>query len=452
MGAVFAMPACAASMACCFGSAACSLCCNVCPSTRNSTTTRIMYSLMLLVGTLTSCFLLSHWLQNALAKDGWLCTITHTGELCEAIIGYQAVYRVCLGMAAFFFIFMILMLGVRSSRDARAQIQNGFWFFKYLLLGLLVFGFFQITDKTLATPMMWIGMIGAFVFILIQLVLIVDFAHGIAENWVRNYEDSESKWCFAGLIFFTFGCYALSVFGVVMLFVVYTSGASCLLGKFLISFNLILCFALSVISLLPKVQEHMPKSGLLQSGFITLYVVYLTWSALTNNPDHQCNPSLIDIGSSSGGNSTHYQPTSIPLPVNSIVSLVIWFCCLLYASIRTSAYTAIGKIGTDGENRGGEGEASVSMDDGGHGTRVYDNEKERVAYSYSFFHFIFALASLYVMMTLTSWYTPTNLNLKEINNNMASVWVRIVSSWLCVGIYIWTLIAPALFPDRDFNF
>jgi hypothetical protein len=34
---------------------------------------------------------------------------------------------------------------------------------------------------------------------------------------------------------------------------------------------------------------------------------------------------------------------------------------------------------------------------------------------------------------------------------MASVWVKIVSSWLCVGIYMWTIIAPMMFPDRDFS-
>ena len=41
-----------------------------------------------------------------------------------------------------------------------------------------------------------------------------------------------------------------------------------------------------------------------------------------------------------------------------------------------------------------------------------DSERDGVQYSWSMFHLMFALATLYVMMTLTNWYSPgTDLTL-----------------------------------------
>jgi len=48
------------------------------------------------------------------------------------------------------------------------------------------------------TALMVVGMIGAFLFILIQLVLLVDFAHAWNERWLGNYEESQSRIWFTG--------------------------------------------------------------------------------------------------------------------------------------------------------------------------------------------------------------------------------------------------------------
>lgn len=72
-----------------------------------------------------------------------------------------------------------------------------------------------------------------------------------------------------------------------------------------------------------------------------------------------------------------------------------------------------------------------------------------VSYNYAFFHMIFALASMYMAMLMTGW-GEVEQDKERIDVGWASVWVKICAQWLTGLLYVWTLIAPSLFPDRDF--
>ena len=97
------------------------------------------------------------------------------------------------------------------------------------------------------------------------------------------------------------------------------------------------------------------------------------------------------------------------------------------------------------ESRGGDAETRERG-----GQIVWDNEVDGVAYSYSMFHFLMVLATFFVMMSITNWFKPDKRT-SLLSANYASFWVKATSSWVCVSIYIWTLVAPTIFPDRDFT-
>ncbi|XP_063917865.1 probable serine incorporator isoform X3 [Zophobas morio] len=456
MGAVLGLCS-ALPLACCCGSTACSLCCSACPSCRNSTSSRVMYALMLLVGTIAACIMLSPGLQDVLRKVPF-CTNSSSNYLpqsvsinCDHAVGYLAVYRICFILTCFFVLMALMMIGVKTSRDPRAGIQNGFWGLKYLLVIGGIIGAFFIPEGSFGETWMYFGMIGGFLFILIQLILIVDFAHSWAEAWVGNFEETESKGWYFALLAATFLNFALTITGIVLLFVFFTKSSGCDLHKFFISFNLILAVIISAVSILPAVQEKLPRSGLLQSSVVSLYVTYLTWSAVSNSPDSECNPGLLGIVGAGSTTKNH----QMGFDSEGIVGLIVWMCCVLYSSLRSASQSS--KI-TMSENMlvkdNGAGYIPITgKDDGDTAERgekkVWDNEEDTVAYSWSFFHLMFALATLYVMMTLTNWYKPdSSLNNKA---NSASMWIKVISSWLCLALYGWTLVAPIVLPDREFN-
>lgn len=114
---------------------------------------------------------------------------------------------------------------------------------------------------------MYVGLIGAFLFILIQLILLVDFAHSWNSSWVEKMEETGSKVWAGLLLFFTFLMYGIAVAGFVCLYIYFTHGLDsapekkCHTNKFFISFNLILCVIASVLAIHPKIQENQPRSG-----------------------------------------------------------------------------------------------------------------------------------------------------------------------------------------------
>ncbi|XP_045915247.1 serine incorporator 2 [Micropterus dolomieu] len=463
MGACLALSSLASCASCLCGSAPCLLS-SCCPSTYNSTMSRLAFSILLLLGTLVSVIMILPGMEEHLKQIPGFCVGgtsipgVQNKVNCDIIVGYKSVYRMCFAMACFFALFCIIMIRVRSSKDPRAAIQNGFWFFKFLVLVGITVGAFFIPDGIFNTVWYYFGVVGSFIFILIQLILLVDFAHSWNQSWLEKAENGNPKCWFAALLSFTIFNYVAAFAAVVLFYVFYTQPNDCTEHKVFISLNFIFCIIVSVVSILPKVQEAQPSSGLLQASLISLYTMYLTWSAMSNNPNRQCNPSLLSLVQPVGPPTTPAPGPAPPTPAPSnvqwwdaqgIVGLTIFLFCTLYASIRSSNNSQVNKLMQTEEVQGLTAEYTAEAGEDGV-RRAMDNEEEGVTYSYSFFHFSLFLASLYIMMTLTNWFMP-DTDYQVMQSSMPAVWVKISSSWLGLALYLWTLVAPLVLPDRDFS-
>ncbi|KAI9221681.1 serine incorporator/TMS membrane protein [Blastocladiella britannica] len=482
----------ASQAACCFTSAACRCLGSI--SCASSTATRVAYSFLFLLNAILSWIMMSDFVGKKLAD------LSH-GYLkldCQDCYGVLAVHRICFALALFHGVMAAMLVGVESSRNRRAGWQNGFWGPKVTLwIGLIVMAFF-IPNEFFIGYSKSVALLGSGAFILLQLLLLIDFAHSFSERLIDNYQQTESRSAMALLVGMTVG---LLVVAVTLTGVMYGffSAAPCKLNQFFISFNLVLCIGAAILSVAPAIQESNPRSGLAQVSIVVAYATYLVLSAVSNAPtvdaaDAVCNP----VGAARGS-----QTASVAL------GAAFTFLAILY-STSTAAVQGTRVLGHDLDPDAEEARVPLlatshepttaaaidpalqaAVDSGALPASAlpgivagasgmqqpqqpqvivvhagpsdqYPTEDEAtgVAYSYAFFHVVFALAAMYLAMLVTSWNTvdvvsraPTDDDglLVEIGKSWAAVWVKIVSGWMVIGLYGWTLLGPVVLTDREWS-
>jgi len=377
------------------------------------------------------------WLFNSWAEV-WFRKISVFKDVCTSgdCFGTLAVYRISFVLAAFHLIMAVITIAkVR-------KIQDGFWIFKLLfIVGGIIGSFFLPPDSNQFFGVYgWIALFASAIFIVVQLIYLVDFAHGWAENWIAKHEDAEiegdKRWFWA-LLGVTAVLFLVAITGSILLYVFFVgeTSESCSTNTAVITINLALCVLISFGSIHPKVQEVNTKSGLLQPAVISLYCTYLIFSAV-NSQDGPCGNPFNTHNSETGSN--------ISMALGAIFTIL----AVIYSNLNAASYSEEPAAVEEKQPLKEDADTDVEK-----GSSTEATAEEEPTYCYWKFHLVFAAGAMYIAMLFTDWSTIHNIGSSDpqVSSGIVAVWVKVVSSWICIALYIWTLVAPIVLPDREWS-
>lgn len=326
------------------------------------------------------------------------------------------------------------------------------WPAKYVLFLFLVGATIFIPNDPLFIPIyLWIGRIGSVFFILLQQVILVDIAYNWNEAWLNRSDQAEldegpgkgKKWLAVILV----SCvllYAASLAGIIIM---YMQFGGCATNEAFISITLVMTLLCTVVQLTKS-----ETGSLLTSACMTLYATYLCGTAVSKNPNAECNPKLGEISTWS-----------------IVLGLLICFISLLWVGWSWTTDKRLGGGNVANGNDGGEEEkgdeeepktGGVVLNNEEAASPPSESEKQESISSNAASSFasswklnaVMALICCWYAMALTGWGAIENRgDVANPDVGAASMWMLIVSQWLALSLYLWTLVAPTLFPDRDFS-
>lgn len=395
---------------------------------------RAGYCLVFLFSIFAS-WLMRDYAKPIMEKIPWLGH--ETIKRSDAWYGRQAVYRLSLGNFLFFAILAAVLYGVKEKGDKRDKyVHHGNWALKIAVwLVLSVVPFFLPAGMIDAYS--WLARFGAGVFLVIQLLILLDFAYTFNDACV---DEGSNGWLVA-LFGISVGAYIVSV-GTAAVSLYWFSmkpEPSCPFNVGWILLGLFLCLVFTFLSLHPKV----PHGSLFPSALISAYCMYLCFSALSSEPrDYVCNGLGMKLNAASGSTLA--------------IGMALTILSVTYSALRAGSNSSTFKFESSDEEDEEEGTAPLianasrdGSDESLHVDARQDNDGDPVSYDYSFFHLVFALASMYTSMLMTGW-GNNDEKTDLIDIGWASVWVKFLAMVIAALLYMWTLVAPSVLSDRSF--
>ncbi|GAX28386.1 hypothetical protein FisN_4Hh048 [Fistulifera solaris] len=298
-----------------------------------------------------------------------------------------------------------------------------------------------------------IARIGGVIFIIAQQLIILDMAYNWNDSWVTKSNEAEAEEAGSGknwLRAILCACGINYLFSLGMMIYMFMEFTGCASNNSFIAMTLILSV------MVHAAQLSGDEGSLLSSSLLMAWSCFLCYSAVARNPNEACNPNL-------GQDET----------LTIILGVIVTFISLAWAGwsytaedkfnpdkrnstddkIETPEKT--GNTGSEGERRNvmgvvtGDDETEKNNDEGT--LAQSDGDPRKFSNSWRL-NFVLASVTCWKSVVLTRWGEISgDGTIVDSSTGRISMWMIIASQWLVLSLYVWTLMAPRLFPNRDFS-
>lgn len=353
-----------------------------------------------------------------------------------ACIGISAVYRTSFALLIFH---LILCLLCTCRNEAISKLNEGAWPIKFLFI-VVVFllsffipnGFFKVYG--------YCAMVISCIFMIIEMILLIDMAYSWNQAWVNNYDEGQSGssrgcWCVM-LILGTVVSVGVGLTIYILLMkntLAGSSGTSALDWVFAVGpiVAAVVYFGLTI-------GQVAQGGSIFTCGLFFFFQSFITASGFFSGP---------------------YIITSTLMLLEIIIGLGFLFFVLFYLGMRTEKDPPA----TTEESKNTEASSvtdkvvNVVAEKKDDGAEVLTSEEEKVtpvSEKTVWFHLLMSFASLYYSMVLSNWGSPI-VNGENGPEGFSSKWlaygVIFAAQWIGILFFVWTLIAPRVCSSREFG-